>query len=94
MPQKQLRYPKLDPCHQRRDEWFFDKTYFDLLRAVARFHMSRMIPRSHIQTRESRWFKDSRANPAFKEHERTLLWDLEEIYGLAHEEDEYSRTSG
>lgn len=70
------------------DEWFFNKTYFDLLRAVARFHMSRMFPGTHIKTCESRWFKDSRANPAIKEHERKLLWDLEERYGLAHDEDE------
>ncbi len=70
------------------DEWFFKKTYFDLFRAVARFHMSRMFQSTQIQTCESRWFKDSRANPALREHERTLLWDLEERYGLAHEDDE------
>ncbi len=70
------------------DEWFFNKTYFDLFRAVARFHMSRMFPNSRIQRCESRWFKESRANPALKEHERRLLWDLEERYGLVHEDDE------
>ena len=70
------------------DEWFFNKTYFDLFRAVARFHMSRMFPLRQTKTCECRWFKESRANAALKQHERTLLWDLEERYGLAHEEDE------
>lgn len=70
------------------NEWFFNKTYFDLFRAVARFHMGRMFPNRQTKTCECRWFKESRANAALKQHERTLLWDLEDRYGLTHEDDE------
>ncbi|KAF7514135.1 hypothetical protein GJ744_004460 [Endocarpon pusillum] len=70
------------------DQWFFNKTYFDLFRAVARFHMGRMFPISQIKTCESGWFKELRANAALKQHERTLLWDLEDRYALTHEDDE------
>lgn len=70
------------------DEWFYNKTYFDLFRAVARFHMNRMFPDSHLQMCESQWFSESRATPGLKQHEQMRLWDLEERYGLTHEEGE------
>jgi hypothetical protein len=70
------------------DEWFFSKTYFDLFRAVARFHMSRMFPVRRFPTCESRWFSDARATPGSREHEQRRLWELEDRYGLPHEEDE------
>jgi hypothetical protein len=65
---------------------FYDKTYFDLFRAVARFHMKRMFPASHLQMCESRWFSECRATPGLRQHERRRLRELEDRYGLAHEE--------
>jgi hypothetical protein len=65
---------------------FYNKTYFDLFRAVARFHMDRMFPDSHVQMCESRWFSECRAIPDLRQHERRRLWELEDRYGLAHEE--------
>jgi hypothetical protein len=75
------------------NEWFFNKTCFDLFRAVARFHMKRMFFNHQIESCESRWFSEARATPGLKEHERRRLWDLEERYGLPHEDDE-ERPSG
>ena len=67
---------------------FFNKTFFDLFRAVARFHMKRMLFGRPVQECESRWFTEARADPAMMGHERRQLWELEDRYGLAHEEDE------
>jgi hypothetical protein len=75
------------------DEWYFHKTCFDLFRAVARFHMTRMFLEPTIHTCKSRWFSEARADPGLRHHERRRLWELEERYGLAHEEDE-ERPSG
>lgn len=36
------------------NERYVSKTYFDIFRAVAKVHMNRMLPNSHIQTCESR----------------------------------------
>ncbi len=69
------------------DEWYFDRTFFDLFRAVACFHMKRMFSNGRIKTCHSRWFRESRATPGSKEHERRRLWELEERYGLSHEMD-------
>jgi hypothetical protein len=66
-------------------EWFFDRTYFDLFRGVAAFHMSRMFPQNRFRTCESRWFREARATPDLLEHERRSLWDLEDRYGLSHQ---------
>ena len=70
------------------NEWLINKTYFDLFRAVARFHMERTFSHSRIKPWESRWFMDSRATPALKEFERRRLRELEDRYGIAHGEDE------
>ena len=69
------------------NEWYFDNICFDLFRAVARFHMKRMFDRP-VQECESRWFAEARADLAMARHERRKLWELEDRYGLAHEEDE------
>lgn len=70
------------------NEWYFNKTYFDLFIAVARFHMKRMFSNGRIKTCQSRWFREARSTPGLKEQERRRLWDLEDRYGLSHEKDE------
>jgi hypothetical protein len=69
---------------------FYNKTYFDLFRAVARFHMKHMFPDSHVQMCQSRWFSESRATLGIRQHEQRRMWELEDRYGLAHEENEDS----
>lgn len=77
------------------NEWFFGKTYFDLFRAVARFHMNRMFPDKRFQTCQSRWFREARASTYLTEHEHTRWWELEDRYGLPHEEyEEYEEWPG
>jgi len=75
-------------------EAFHNKTYFDLFRAVARFHMKYMFPDSHVQMCKSRWFSESRATPGIRHHEQSRMWELEDRYGLAHEEIEDSLHDG
>lgn len=69
------------------NEWYFNNTYFDLFRAVARFHMNQIFPKSRIKTGESRWFSEARATPSLRMHEQRRLWELEERYGILHDDD-------
>jgi hypothetical protein len=93
-----------EPCHSSMyfcafdwlmatfaNEWFSGKTYFDLFRALARFHMKRIFFDRQVQTCESRWFSEARATPSLCEREHKRLWELEERYGLPHEEVEDTR---
>lgn len=70
------------------DEWFFSKTRFDLFRGVVRFHMKKMFLHRRIKTCESRWFREARATPGLQDHELRTLRDLEERYGLPHDDGE------
>ena len=46
------------------DEWCFNKIYFDLFRAVVRFHMKRILFDRPVQECESRRFSEARADRA------------------------------
>jgi hypothetical protein len=93
-----------DPGHGRRsfcafdwlmatfaNEWFFANTYFDLFRGIAKFHMNQTFVDRPIRICEGRWFTEARAEPGEKENEEKTLWELEERYGIPHdEENEYT----